>query len=578
MKKILLNTLVISTAALTMAGCKVEEETGSGNSIAFSGTMEDLTVVLGDRNPEYHWTAGEKAGIFLEATVEMPFRIETSGASTRLLADAADLPESYGTMAYAYFPGTGEGKVFVDADIVIPEQQTCSAGHNPNALNLAATAPVTDAAAQLEFRHLGAVLDLGISSDEAITIGSIRVQASQPASGSYLAGRAKIDFLSGEPELDMSAIESGVNTIMVSFPEPLALSSTVQYIPVGLLPFSTTGGGLTVTLYDEAGNPCPVAPILTGDSAIGQGGAISLASGEYASYDLGKISSDQFLKPSEISIKVTDDKTQSVRAGQSVSLYSVMNTTETFIQTLTTDENGLAAVTLTAGDYKAYTAYNEGIPEEYNAINFSVEANNAETVDFIIYPYLFVDDFSWITSDMGGGQALLPYYGDISNMVINNVSPAWDDCSQELKDILAEKGWTFSQFVFPRPGELTLGKSKTTSTIQTPAFSGLSGTSDVEVTVIAVQYHRVSAGAWVEERSQLQITVNGGGTINGSSTLLEPEFESDPTQPDKATTYTFVINGATPQTSVSIANLQPGDATGNLWRCLIDEVRVLEAY
>ena len=89
----------------------------------------------------------------------------------------------------------------------------------------------------------------------------------------------------------------------------------------------------------------------------------------------------------------------------------------------------------------------------------------------------------------------------------------------------------------------------------------------------------VSGGVWTLERSYLEFIVNGGGTINGASSLVEPEFVSGgQDEPDKSTTYEFTITGATPSTSVTITNKQPGDATGSMWRCLIEEVRILEAY
>lgn len=582
-RKILSDFLAVSSAVLVLAGCQPEEKTTITDPISFTGSIGNMTVVAGDRTPDYRWNAGEQAGIFVGATVEIPYRTDEASASTSLSPVEAGIPASTGAMAYAYFPGTGESRVYVDVNMVVPEQQTFSAGHNPNALNLAAMSSITDRQADLEFKHMGAILDLGLASDENITIYSMMVSIPQPAAGSYIAGTAKINFLGDEPVLDEGSVKNGANSIMVSFPDGLTLTSGTQYIPVGVLPFSTLSGGIEVTVYDEIGKPCPLEPVFAGNSEIGENGAVSLASGEYASCDLGKISEDQFLPLSQITIRVTDDKTGNVRAGQEINLYSVMNTTETFIETLTTSVEGTASALLNAGNYKAYTAYGEGIPEEYNTISFTVQADNPETVDFTIYPYLFVDSFDWVEPDMGVSQELLRYY-DVPNGKVNNASPAWTTCSDELKAILAEKGWTFSDFVYPRPGQITLGKKNTaaasgTQTAETPKFSGLTGTSDVKVTVIATPYHTVSGGVWTLERSYLEFIVNGGGTINGATSLVEPEFVSGgQEEPDKSTTYEFTITGATPSTSVTITNKQPGDATGSMWRCLIEEVRILEAY
>ena len=561
MKNILLNTLAASSAIFMLAGCQPEEKAAVTDPISFSGSIGSITAVTGGRTPDFCWNTGEKAGIFVGATIEMPYNVAESAANSSFTAEEADIPASAGDMAYAYFPGTGESQVYVDANIIIPEQQTFSAGHNPNALNLAAIATVSDAKADFSFKHVGAILEFGLASDENLTIYGMLVEIPAPAAGSYIAGTTKIDFLGDEPVLDAASVKDGANSIMVNFPE-----------------------GLAVTVYDEIGKPCPIDPVFDGNSELGENGAISLASGEYASCDLGKITEDMFLPLSRISIKVTDDKTGTVRAGQEVNLYSVMNSTETFVQTLTTGDDGVTeAALLNAGQYKAYVAYGEGIPEEYNAFSFTVTADTEETVDFVIYPYLFVDSFDWVKPEMGVSQELLRYY-DVPNGKVNNASPAWTTCSDEFKEILAEKGWVFSDFVYPRPGQITLGKKNTatasgTQSAETPKFAGLTGTADVKVTVIATPYHTVPGGVWTLERSYLEFTVNGGGTINGSTTLVEPEFVSGgQEQPDKSTTYEFTITGANPSTSVTITNKQPGDATGSMWRCLIEEVRVLEAY
>lgn len=580
MKKILFATV----AALALsAGCSDDNENGASKTpIVFNATVEPAHVVMGTDGGSYGWNRGDLAGIFVNATREMTFEAGQSGTSTRLSAVMADIPAYYGTKAYAYFPASGDGESYLRASLTVPSVQTFADGANPNRMNMAAIAEVKNAEADFSFRQMGAILELGLKTrDEGIVLSKMKIEVVNPSAGKYIAGSVKIDFTGDGPELG-TTVSGGTNTITVNFPDKVALGSTPVYIPVGVLPFASDGGGLQITVYDQNDNTCALPAIWTQDNEISENGALTVGRGEHVIYEVDDILYDNFDRPKSVSIKVIDNKAGAVRANQAVAIYAVADNAETEVGDYTTDDAGVMSALLNPGTYRAYCAYDAQTDAKWNSLDFTVADLPENPYDFTIYAVVFKDDFDWITPDMGGSVVLKELYESINPPVANTANEVVWASGVGVAGILAQKGWTFSTWVYIRPGSVRVGKKSATGTMTTPKMASLAVPTTLKMKLVAMPWHTVTGGVWKLEEAQLVFKIVGAGSFAEGESLKEYTTErmtSDaPASPLRKNTFEVPIYGATAETQVSVTNKLPSGVSSTMYRVMIDRIQLVEVH
>lgn len=577
MKKILL-AAACALGLMTLSGCNNEDglKNTDKTPIVFSGSMSTMTAALGDALTQT-WQADDELGIYVYATSEMRYKINESSASTGMTAVTADIPVSYGTDAYAIYPPCSAKNRF-EANIVVPNAQTYADGVNPDLFYLAAQADVVDGAADFEFKHLASVINLGLKSDDNVKISKLEISAPAPARGSYLAGEAKV-FLSYET-LDLGDVSKGNNTVVITFDEPLALSATPVYVPVAVLPFSTTADGLEVKVYEQRGYPSDLGSIWTGTNAVSEAGAVTLEAGECATEMLPAINLDMFDMPGTVKMTVKDAKTSSPRAGHEVSIYSLAGGVETLIDRYTSDASGVVKVELNAGEYVAYAPYSAGGPEKSNKVEFEIKSGLETSVELVLNPIVFFEDFSWVNTTNFPGIG--PLYGDVPGHVANtaqNFTPQYTTWTAEQLALMSDRGWTSTSFVYARPGALTLGKKNGVGTVTSPALTGLSG-APVEITAKVIPWHTVTGGVWKLEYSQFTVKIVGEGSFSPTESVTEMTNKiltsGGDTNPGLESVFTMTLYGATSATKLSFCNGKPSESESTMYRLMFSEVMLIE--
>ena len=574
-----MNKIIIFLAALFLfMNCTVEEQVKNTDPIIFTVSQGDYQPLMGEFKTECKFRDGDKVGVFVNATREMPFIIKGNS----LVAEAADIPQYFGNKAYAYLPATSKAESYAKVYINIPNEQSVSNGYNNNLLNMAAMAEVENGKVDFRFQPLGAIIDLGLSSKEEIVLSSLKVELPNPTTGSYLSGGIKVNYNEEGMTLD-NKVSGGSNSIVVKFDDNLTLSSDVQYVPIAVLPFSSDGGGLKITLFDQNGNPCNLEPIWTDTNEISDNGAIYIGEGSYIQYDISPLSLDQFDLPTKVTIKVVDNKTSGIRANQTIWLYSIVNGQESMVGEFMTDEQGCLSVELSSGEYKVAAKYDDNTDSKWNVQSFEVSGKE-QNVDFIIYSIAFYDDFDWITSDMGSdaGVVLKDLYESVNPPVANvNNQVVWEEANGEAKDMLTAKGWTLSKWVYLSPGNIRIGKKSASGTITFPKLSNI-GSSNVLLTLLVRPWHTVSGGAWKLEDAQMIISIEGGASFDESQLITEyivHGMESDaPSSPLKKNYFEIPIYNFSSNTVVSIHNLPPEGTSQTMYRIMFDEIKVAELY
>ena len=570
MKKILYAAACIF-GIFAASSCKLDEPAQvNNNPIAFEGSMEQLVPALGDQLA-HTWQAGDELGVFVYATTEMKYKVGKTDLNSELVALQADIPVSYGSDAYAVYPYSG-AKNWTEAVVKVPNVQTVANGINPDLFVLAANAPVVDEKVHFDFKYMTSVINLGLSASEPMSISKIEIAAPSPRRGKYLAGESKVNLSEAEPVL--GDITKGQNTITVNFAEPLALSSTVVYVPISVFPFETSEGGLTVKVYEQRGYPCDLGTIWAGTNQISDAGAVVLQAGESATEVLPALAFDMFEMPGTAKITVKD--ASGPRPSHEVSIYSVAGGVETFVDKYTSDANGVVNVDLNAGEYVVYAPYNAGGPEKANKAAFTVRSGKEAVVELFLSPVLFAEDFSWVNDTNFPG--MLPLYGDVPNHVANTGNtPQYTAWTDEQKALLS--GWTATDYVYARPGALTLGKKNGVGTITSPALAGVSS-STLEVTFRVIPWHTVNGGIWKLEFSQITIGVLNAGSFSEAenvTTHTEKILTSGGDEnPGLESEFKVTIYGATPATQLTFCNGKPEESTATMYRLMFSEVVVVE--
>lgn len=580
MKKSLI-ALTVLLASVT--GCTDEIESGKrdGTPIVMTASLEPMVSEVERPDNNITWAVGDKIGVFVGPTKEMPFKADQAQVSTTLTAMAADIPVYSGNNAYAYYPGKGSQMSYINPSVTIPAKQTFVGGSNPDKLLMAAKATVEDGAVAFKFRHLGGVLEFGLKSNDNVVLSRMTMALVAPIQGYYLAGSAKLDFHKEVPMLG-STIVQGSKDITVSFGESgLVLSSAPVFVPIGVLPFESTGGGVKFTFFATDGGIYDMPAIWTDNSPLGDNGALVLAPGERVVTELGNLASDDFVKEQVVTLTVYDNKTATVKANHAIELYGMSKGIETDkIGNYTTDSQGKVVVELNAGDYRVYSAYDAQTPAKWNNFDFTVVNKAANNFDVQLYNMVFKDDFDWILSTMGGATELKPLYESINPPVANTLNEV--QASLATPDFLSaasDRGWVFSSFVYIRPGILRVGKKSGKGVITTPALTALTQPTKVKFAVDAHPWHTVTGGMWKLEDAELVVTIVGSGSFEEGSELksFTTRMVSEaPATPLKVNRVERIIYGASSDTKITMENKLPEGVVSTMYRIMLDDVKVAE--
>lgn len=576
MKRLYLFSILL--AGLTaLSGC-VNEETDNevGTPIAFSGRMETVTAAVGDEFPQT-WMAGDTLGVFVYATREVLYEVSESSTASGFKALKADIPASYGTDAYAVYPYCSATS-YLQTTVKVPSIQKITGGVNRHVYNMAAKAKVEDGKAEFDFVHMTSVVNLLLSASEEIAVSRLEISAPSPANGQYMAGEARLNLSEALPVL--GDVSGGLNTIVVEFDEPMQLGSGTVSVPVAVLPFRTSAGGLNIKVYEERGYPCNLGAVLTEESAVSHSGAISIEAGISASVRLPQINLDMFDMPGGVKVTVKDAKTSQPRGGQKVSVYSVAGGMETFAGEYLTDEAGVFEAELNAGDYICYASYSDGVSEKFNRVEFTVLSGRTAEVEFVMNALVFVDDFSWVNTSVWPN--LLPLYADIPGHVANTAATCetgYSAFTDDQKTLVAGKGYEFTSWVFVRPGMVRVGKKNGVGTITFSPFSGIS-TSDAELNLNVIPWHTVTGGKWLLEYSEIVIKISGGGSFSATDAVDTYNYKilesGGDAAPDKPLILHVPLYGVTKSSTLAISNAKPEESKSTMYRYMIDELSIAE--
>lgn len=590
------------------AACTQKNDTLVEDPIVFSATVGEYVPAFGTPSSMPELDDNMVVGVFVGATREMLYHTEQG----RLVTDEADIPQSYGQDAYAVIPATKDAATFVDASINVPAEQTFADGKNQSLINSFAYSTVTDGRAEFRFDPLTAVIEFGFTSEDGSKISSMVVSAPSLSDNTSLSGKMGFDYKDGGGFTVDNAVENGSNTIRVSFPEPVALSSVPVYVPVAVLPFSTSGGGLSVTLYNENGYPYEMSPVLVSDDEYCNNGALDVLAADYVSVMAGNVSSGDFTLPSMVEFSIKVNATGDLMPNRSVNIYSVLGNTETFVRAESVGESGKVTFELIPGDYKAYLANEDGLDDRLRSVSFKVISEQTVSVELVYYSYnieVFHDDFKWITPEMGEGDKELDYFVvTIDPPVVhtgkqNNSKIDVADSGAEEK--IAEIGWDFWQpkangtgqetWVYLRLGEIQMGRSTGYAQATTPAMSSLTEESDVLLSIVADPFYNISkTGVVTAQPTQLLITILGPGSFSTtdasvkeyitapieSGDLSNPQEvpEGEPVTFGQKTYYDLLVYGATNETKFQLRTYDqnvPDPTSYSQRQILIDDVKVL---
>ena len=472
--------------SLCTIACTPESDTLEGNPIVFSASGGEYVPAFGTPSSIPELYDNMEVGVFVGSTREMLYHTEQG----RLVADEADIPQTYGQDAYAVIPATKDAATFVEASINVPAEQTFANGNNPSLINSFAYSTVTDGKAVFRFEPMTAVIEFGFTSGDGSKISSMVISAPSLSGNTSLTGKMSFDFKTGGSFTVDEAVEGGGNTIRVTFPEPVSLSSTPIYIPVAVLPFSTSEGGLNVTLYNENGYPYEMAPVLTDNNEYCNNGALDVLAADFVSILAGNVASEDFTLPSIVEFSIKVNATGELMTDRKVNVYSVLGNAETFVQTESVGASGKVLFELIPGDYKAYLANEDGTDDRLRSVSFKVIAEQTTPVELVYYSYnteVFHDDFKWITPEMGEGDMLLDYF------IVTMDPPAVNSGKQHNSKIdvvdsgatekIEEIGWDFwhpkangsgqETWIYLRLGEIQIGRSKGYAQATTPAMTSL---------------------------------------------------------------------------------------------------------
>ena len=573
--------ILASACFLALATGCVNEEKTEPVQVGFTAEAESFNFLNEAKSPFTTWSKGDKVGIAVHATKELPFRIEEASSPTALAAESADFTTEYGDVAYACIPASGALN-FMNMTINVPASQTVTDGYNPALVNSIACAEIVDGKTNFSFKQKGAVISIGLASSENITLKNIKLTAQSPASGSYLAGTKSVEFQTETSFTVSEKVKNGSNTVEVEFPQVLKLTPSVQYVNVAVLPFSTTGSGFKLVLTDSEDHTCTMQ-VLDGDSIIGNGGAVSMEEGDYFTFDAGNIKVEDFDIPAKIRLHLVDKTTMAPMTDHDVYIYSVTDNAETLVETVKTDSEGVVSKELAPGTYKFAAACNDSFGPQWNATTMTLAMNDDKDFTLEVLPIIFADDFSWITTDMGGSsKTLKPYYESYDPPAYH--AAASDEAmikesTAEAQAKLAEIGWewTTADFAYLRPGMIKFGKKNGTGSITTPALSKYYDNvpSSVLLKVSAVSWNNSpDKVTWVYEKSQLTFTIIGGGSFSESDTqtTYTSGLLNSGTPPDFYTIFELPIYGATASTQIKIGSVK--QSSGTQWRCMIDDVRI----
>ena len=603
------NIFAVPAMLFMFVACTSESDTLMEDPIVFSVVTSEFVPVYGTPSSVPELYDNMEVGVFVGSTREMLYHTDQG----RLVADEADIPQSYGRDAYAVIPATKDAATFVEASISVPAEQTFVEGKNQSLINSFAYTTVTDGMAEFKFEPMTAVIELGFTSGDGSKLSSMVISAPSLSNNTSLSGKMSFDYKDGGGFTVDNAVENGGNTIRISFPEPVALSSVPVYVPVAVLPFSTSGGGLSVTLYNEKGYPYEMSPVLVGDDEYCSNGVLDVLAADYVSIMAGDVVSGDFTLPSIVEFSIKVNATGKLMPNRSVNIYSVLGNDETFVRTEPIGESGKVSFELIPGDYKAYLANEDGSDDRLRSVSFKSISEQTVSVELIYYSYnteVFHDDFKWITPEMGEGDKLLDYY------VVTLDPPAFNDAKAANSRIdvadsgaeekIAEIGWDFWQqvpsnpnkketWVFLRLGEIQLAKSKGYGTATTPAMSSLSRESDLLLSIVADPFYDISkTGVISVQPTQLQITIIGPGSFSSvdesvkeyitapieSGDLSNPQKvpEGEPVTFGQKTYYDLLVYGATNETKFQLRTYDqnvPNQANNSRKQILIDDVKVL---
>lgn len=581
--KAILKIFIVFTVFATLASCE-DDDNGNGSTLSFTGTVPAFEVVLGSTDTDYaQFATDDKVGIFVGASTEKTYVASTSGSTVSFTASGTVLTSIYGDYAHVLAPVNGSGiNGYYKAPITVSSTQTVTDGHNPNVLNCFGSAEISDRNADVSLTHYGGAIVLGFCSDDDLTISSVVIQATSPNEDSYLAGELDLVFDTQNPLSDPSIgdVSSGSNKITVTIEGGMTLTSSMQYIPVGVLPFSTAGDGLTLTIYEQSGAPCYYGEIFTDSSAIGNDGEIYINSGELALYE-AELYTDEFEFPVITTITVTDYATQSPAIGQEIYIYSVDETeAETLYSTYTSDENGQVILEIPDGEYRVYSSIDGIVPIRSNSAYFTV-ARNSQDVDLVLYPIVFYDDTEWITADMGGTTTLANWYKTIDPPATSSgTEKRWNQCTTEAQNIITGLGWTMSDYVYLRLSNYKFGKNSTTAYATTPAIPSFTS-GDFILSFSIVTFHTVSSSKWVYEECYFNLEITGSGSFSEddpSVTSYDSDYlPSNLEAPDQEYYYKIVVYGAGPDTQITLSNQQPSTSTTLGYRMILEEFSIAAA-
>lgn len=242
---------IFSVAALCAAlcGCTVAEQAGGGLHFegVFSdgdGTRVEISADEAAGRSRLRWQESDCIGIFSDAGhANVPYRCEnvSSKAEFRPVGSAIDGGDRF----WAYYPYTAQGEECNAGAFScgVPACQSFIDGDNADKLLLRATAGRSEGdAVLLEFENVFSVLELKLKGDAVLS--SLHI-----VSDAALAGNTVLDLDNG----DMRDMTETSDTLHLKFGDGgLALGSEAVGVPLGVLPFSTSGP-VTITFEDTDG-------------------------------------------------------------------------------------------------------------------------------------------------------------------------------------------------------------------------------------------------------------------------------------------------------------------------------------
>jgi hypothetical protein len=583
MRKFLLY-ITIFLLSLCFQACKDGENNDAlgGDPIAFKASVEPFRVVYGTAPADFQLMKGDSVGIYVNATNQIKYLVSASGASSDL-ETAYPLTTEYGSQSYACVPYNGMAGAFPSMVINIPSSQIFKNGHNPNLINSVAYSEVKDASAEFDFKNYGAAFAIGLSSNDAVTISKMTITAEDPANGNYMSGQKRLTFNENRVDYSVSSkVANGGNSIELSFPDNLTLGASTQYVTFSTLPFATMSGGLKIVLYDVMNHTCSVPAIFADDTELGDGGAIAVSAGDLVVYNLGEIDEDDFDIPAQVKFTFVDDASGSPFTDGEACLYSENVTGEELLETFNPDSKGEYEKELNPGNYKVAVKYPGQFGDKWNSVVFSVKKGEEKTVRVSVIPIIFADDFTWITSEMGGSNKVLKtYYQSLNPPAV--ASAANDEVM--IKEALSSARTQFSAIgwgtnddsgTYLRPGCIKFGRKNTIGSITTPALGKYYSDVPANVTlhVNAISWNNVKDGAWTYEKAQISITIEGQGSFSETTavTTFLSNLLNQGTPPDYYTSFGIPVYGVTAETNFTISSVK--QTSGTQWRCMIDDVMV----